>query len=471
MLTSKVKTVLLTAIYLLSFSLAAETGLEIANFAQVIQKCPPHEHLVSIDVINQTDLSSAWITKVENIFIHYFLTHGYAVTPANHLRSDLKARISITNFVETDLALHITIEFFLFAKNNTSPLLTSSLTLPLAKTSLFHGKFVGDLTMNAGGEMIPEGRLDIRNKETRTSSIHKRDVRVGIHVSMPQNLSSDVLIRTRTSFGRDDFYLYKVTIQSESDAGRFTFGHYHIQLGRGSRYLNASIERPYWESGLFFDSQMTGLSAQKRFKQHDFSLYAGCNRNPSVMIAGHYDFTIKKTSAERISARLSAVFVDRDDIYNDLGHVLGFELIHDRHDKLYFYLLAGLRRYYGIGANQVRQVRPLLVECEVPVVNRWSVQGTCFTLHEQVESGKNQYQTMMQGKLSYRLSDRVHPAIQAERFSVNEYQEWNYSALLQYVLTLDDAKNDFKMSAYCRTIVPEIGRRRYAVLLEGRIRF
>lgn len=254
----------------------------------------------------------------------------------------------------------------------------------------------------------------------------------------------------------------------------FLCGIYPLKFGQGSRYLNSSVERPYWNTGLLYDSVITGLSLMKPYKNNLISFYWGANRNPSMVFATQWNyFNYENDKNNYFGVSINGTYVNRDDEYNDIASLAGMEVTWKQGEKLFVYGFSGFKYYNGTGVNLERKIIPLFGEYEYAFTDKIVIKGAYLSINYNVEYDDQMREDTLYQEVDYRVSTRFMPGLQFERFIIEDFWENNYTFIMYWFPKTRFSERVHKtgINGKFRYIDPEIGKQRFFIGFEGTIQF
>ena len=273
---------------------------------------------------------------------------------------------------------------------------------------------IANLNFLTGSESEFDNLSPGDNTESRTSSVNDRDMEIGVRAGFPHDAVTSVFtVRTDTGFGRDDFKIYRASFSYDYRDTSILAGVYPLKFGSGSRFLNASVEHPYFYAGILFDSSITGLALTRPYNNNCITVYCGANRNPSMAVAAQWEYSrMSSGNAGHFFVSVHGLYVNRDDDYNDIRESGGLELAWQRGEKLFLYGLFGVNHFGGSGVNIERQIIPVWGEYEYALSKRVILKGGYLALHEDVDGGERTHEETVFQEADYRISSRWMPGFQ-----------------------------------------------------------
>jgi len=439
----------------------------------------PDSMIILLSEIDAPAKYYPYIQEIEQELLQILIKKGYTVTrnPKGHASHQLCIKIEYiefenkNSFICEDVSIelqNLLSEEIVFEKRK-------HVIFSLRRSKWIQTLAIGDLSYLAGGEAELKNLNISNNSEIRTSSVNEKDLKAGILIHFPaRKINSVILLRTRNSFGRDDIKVYKAYFETIGSMSRFLCGVFPLQLGIGSRYLNSTVQRPYWDTGLIFNSEVTGFVTSRNFKNNDFKLYWGTNRNPSMVLAFQWDVKFLATSSKKnLNFSMSALYVNRDDNFNDIGKSLGVEIEYHQGEKLFFYGLSALRYFNGSGVNLNRKIIPFLAEYQYSLAKKWILKGAYFEINHWVEGDEWSIEETVCQEVNYRVGKNWITGLQYERFSIGDFWENNLTAVVYYNpwnIHFERVSN-LSTAFRFRFIDPKIGEKRFFFGVEARIRF
>ena len=446
---------------------------------EVLTEFLPDRCVISFSKLGKPATYNHYAGKLERELIHIFLKKGYTVTFAAENKASFHFQCEIlfieSHFSYTNSILHLLITIDKLPGGESILNREVSVIFPGNSEDAKRFDVIGNLNFLVGAEAeLTNLKID-DNTETRTSSVNERDMEIGVSIQFPkEGITSILTVRNRNSFGQDDFKLYKASFAFMQRNTSFLCGIYPLKFGQGSRYLNSSVERPYWNTGLLYDSVITGLSLMKPYKNNMVSFYWGANRNPSMVFATQWSyFNYGNVESNRFGISINGTYVNRDDEYNDIASLAGMEITWQQGEKLFLYGFSGFKYYYGTGVNLERKIIPLFGEYEFAFTNKIVIKGAYLSIIYNVEYDERMREDTLYQEVDYRISTRFMPGLQYERFTIEDFWENNYTFIMYWF-----PKNKFServhktgINGKIRYIEPEIGKQRLFIGFEGTIQF
>ncbi|MBN1293120.1 MAG: hypothetical protein JXB48_14870 [Candidatus Latescibacteria bacterium] len=420
-----------------------------------------------------------YVDRFEQEFLYSLLKKGYNVTYTDENEASFYINCEVlfaeSYYTESGLNLHLQITILKLPGNEN--ILKQQVSV-IVKDSVEESKQI-DVIANLNFLIASESefenlRLD-DNTESRTSSVHDRDMEIGIRARFPYDTVTSVFsVRTDTGFGRDDFRIYRALFSYEYHDATVLCGVYPLKFGSESRFLNASVEHLFFNAGILFDSNITGLSLTKSYNNNRISVYGGANRNPSMAVAARWEYSrVSRSNNNRFVVSVHGLYVNRDDDYNDIRESGGLELTWQQGEKFFMYGLFGLNFFNGAGVNIKRQVIPMWGEYEYSITGKVIVKGGYLVLHENVDDAKRNHEETVFQEADYRLSEHWIPGLQFKHTGITGFWENNYTLLMYFFPThcLSDRIHKTGITGKLRYIDTKTGDSKFFIGMEGTIVF
>ena len=446
---------------------------------EVLTEFLPDYCVVSFSKSEKPATYNYFANKLERELTQILLKKGYTVTYNAEQKASFNVKCEIvsieSHFPYTNSLLHLLITIDKLPGGESILNREVSVIFPGNSEDAQRFDVIGNLNFLVGSEAELNNLKINDNTESRTSSVNERDMEIGVRIQFPQEgITSLLTVRNRNSFGQDDFKLYKASFAFMQRNTTFLCGIYPLKFGQSSRYLNSTVERPYWNTGLLYDSVITGLSIVKPYKNNMVSLSWGANRNPSMVFATQWNyFNYGNVENKRFGVSLHGAYVNRDDEYNDIASLAGMEVTWQQGEKFFIYGFSGFKYYYGTGINLERKIIPLMGEYEYAMTKIIVIKGAYLSIHYDVEYDEQMREDTLYQEVDYRVSTRWVPGLQYERFVIKGFWENNYTFIMYWF-----PKNQFPervhktgINSKIRYIEPEIGKQRFFIGFEGTIQF
>ncbi len=446
---------------------------------EVLAEYLPNYCIIFFNKLETSETYKHHAQKFERELVHILLSRGYVLTYTGETEASFRFRCKIirveSNFSFTDPVLHLLITIDKLPDQEKILNRQVAIALPKIPEETKRFDVIGDLNFLVGSEAEFENLRIDDNTESRTSSVNERDMEMGVCIHFPkEDISSIITVRTRNSFGRDDLKLYRASFSVHQWNTTLLCGIYPLKFGQASRYLNATLERPYWNTGLFFDSTITGLSIGKPYKNTMITFYCGANRNPSMVLATQWKYTNYRDAENNyIDVSLHGLYVNRDDEFNDIGGSTGMEVTWQRGEKLFLYALSGINYFNGTGVNLERTIIPFFCEYEYALTENIIIKGAYLAMNHNVEGEERMRDVSLYQEVDYRVTNRWVPGLQFERFIIKGFWENNYTLILYCPPRhrFSEKIHKIGITGKIRYIKPKIGEHRFFVGFEGTIAF
>jgi len=446
---------------------------------EVVTEYLPDCCVISFSKLENTAKYEHYARKLERELIHILLKKGYTVTYAAENKASFHFQCEILNieshFPYTNSLLHLLITIDKLPGGDSILNREVSVIFPGNSEDAKRFDVIGNLNFLVGSEAELKNMKIDDNTESRTSSVNERDMEIGVSLQFPkEGITSLLTVRNRNSFGQDDFKLYRASFAFMQRNTTFLCGIYPLKFGQASRYLNSSVERPYWNTGLLYNSVITGISIAKPYKNNTVSFYWGANRNPSMVFATQWNYiNYGNKESSYFGVSINGTYVNRDDEYNDIASLAGMEVSWQQGEKLFLYGFSGFKYYYGTGVNLERKIIPLFWEYEYAFSNKIVIKGAYLSINYNVEDDERMREDTLYQEVDYRISTHFVPGLQYERFIIKDFWENNYTFIMYWfpMIRFSERVHKTGINGKVRYIEPEIGKQRFFIGFEGTIQF
>jgi len=421
-----------------------------------------------------------YLPEFEKQLLQALIKNGYTVTKNKRVQASFRLYVEIEH-IEINNVTKLFEIFLLLKLENLGAkkfVIATKATVTLQQQDSNWIKFrpLGDLNYLAGGELETQDIRFTKVYANRTASWNDRDLQAGIQVQFPKrNINSVISLRTRSSFGRDDLKFYKAYFEATSPKTSFLCGIFPLQFGIQSRYLNSTVQRPYWNTGLIFDSDVCGFSASLNCKSNKFSFYWATNRNPSMVIAAKWNFTsYKKAHQKSLDCSLSAIYIARDDVFNDVGKILGFEIKYQHNKKLFLYGLTAMKYFVSGSMGHLEgKIFPFFVEYQYSLTPKWIIKGAYLSVNQWINKRGRSLEESIYQEIDFKANKQWTSGLQYERFYIGDFWENNYTAVFYFSPCDFNSCEINKISAIFkfRYVNSQFGGNLFFFAVEGRVRF
>ncbi|OQY28733.1 MAG: hypothetical protein B6244_06120 [Candidatus Cloacimonetes bacterium 4572_55] len=449
----------------------------VRQFVDTILRDIPVSRTIRLDEIQSTEsdlpeTENALIEKISGILAIALIDAGYTVTrvyPTDHA-VQIYGRLDVSKTEEKrSLILNLTFQTADLTRSYSYSLLEIATTKNRLSPILF-----GEIAYLAGGEIESFDPGD--EHATHTSTVNERDIMLGVKAGAQSRVQATAAFRTRSSFGQDRIEVERAHIQADFDRISLLSGIYRLRPGHGSRYLNATVQRPYWKKGLIFDSRVSGLRVRMNRGSYSLEGQIATNRNPSAVAALR-----PRICTDKVDLSLIALYVNRDDQYNDTAYLIGSEATYRHDPSLFFYAAGSHCHYHGKGVNIEREIDILFSEYDWNLTRsaRWRIHGAYLAIIERfsaespLDGNSRLDQTFFQA-IEFLANKSVTVALDYERFDIGDFYQTDVTAR---ICLHPDPNGSLigipygKIILRARAIFPEIGRKTLFFGVEGQTFF
>ena len=472
---------LLTSIFLPITHISATDTYNVSTLvSKIMAKELTDTGIICLKEIKAPAEYQQYLPEFEKQLLQALIKNGYTVTQNSMIETSFQLYIEVEhiefNNVNKLFLIYVSLKLEDLSTKKFVITTKTAVTLQQQDSTWINFRPLGDLNYLAGGELETEDIKLTKVYANRTASWNDRDLRAGIQVKLPKrNINAVILLRTRSSFGRDDLKFYKAYFETTSPKASFLCGIFPLQFGIQSRYLNSTVQRPYWNTGLIFDSDVCGFSASLNYKSNKFSFYWATNRNPSMVIAAKWNFTpYKKNHQKSLDCSLSTIYIARDDLFNDVGKFIGFEIKYQHNKKLFLYGLTAMKYFVSGSMGHLEgKIFPFFVEYQYSLTKKWILKGAYLSINQWINKRGWSLEESINQEIDFQATKQWTSGLQYERFYIGDFWENNYTAVFYFSPWHFNSSEMSKISAIFkfRYVNSQFGGNLFFFGVEGRIRF